>query len=45
MSKRNIDEILDIPEQSKELYNKKWKEFKSYIGENPKPDLGGEDEC
>ena len=40
MSKRNIDEILNdtLPEQSKELYNKKWEEFKSYIGEKPKPE-------
>ena len=39
MSKRKIDEILNdsLPTQSKELYEKKWREFLDFIGDKQKP--------
>ena len=39
MAKRSVDEILNdsLPEQSKNLYKKKWAEFISFTGEKPIP--------
>ena len=41
-NKRKIDEILNdtLPGPSRDLYNKKWQEFKHFVGEKSKPEEG-----
>ena len=38
--KRNIDEILNetLPEPSRDVYNKRWEEFKKLYGDKSKPE-------
>ena len=41
-NKRKIEEIMDdiLPGSSRDLYNKKWEEFKRFVGEKTKTDEG-----